>query len=103
MYLPINYQLVAFTLHRLLFHTTSSIYYWFQDSRIMKSAMDGSNETVLVTHGLRHPISITVDEWSQKLYWLDSDLGEIECVQFNGLNRKVSDESNSFVSWLISY
>lgn len=51
--------------------------------------MDGSDEKVLVSEGLRHPMSLTVDELSQKVYWMDCDLGEIESIQFNGNNRKV--------------
>ncbi|XP_065219614.1 vitellogenin receptor-like [Planococcus citri] len=72
----------------LLFHSLRVLHNQYEDSRIVKSSMDGSDETVLVSEGLRHPMSLTLDENSQKVYWTDCDLGEIESIQFNGNNRK---------------
>ncbi|XP_065217375.1 vitellogenin receptor Yl-like [Planococcus citri] len=73
----------------LLFHSLRALHNQYEDSRIIKSSMDGSDETDLVHEGLRHPMSLTVDESSQRVYWMDCDLGEIESIQFNGMNRKI--------------
>ncbi|XP_065210731.1 vitellogenin receptor-like [Planococcus citri] len=69
-----------------LFYSLGSVQHWYQHSRIMKASMDGSNERVLYGRNLRHPIALTVDELSEKVYWMDSDLGEIHTIQFNGKN-----------------
>lgn len=71
--------------------------FWVQNSkagdfeaRIFKSAMDGSDEHVLVNERLGFSNSLVVDEGSEKLYWLHVQLGRIESIQINGRGRKVS-------------
>ncbi|XP_065210729.1 vitellogenin receptor-like isoform X2 [Planococcus citri] len=69
-----------------LFYSLGPIQHWYQHSRIMKASMDGSNERILYMRNLRRPIALTVDELSEKVYWMDSDLGEIQSIQFDGKN-----------------
>lgn len=65
----------------------------YEESQILRSAMDGSAERVLVGEDLRYPTSLVVDELTERIYWLESDVHfAIKSVQFNGKNKKVSVE-----------
>ncbi|XP_065219395.1 vitellogenin receptor-like isoform X2 [Planococcus citri] len=74
-----------------LFYSLGPIQHWYQHSRIMKASMDGSNERILYMRNLRRPIALTVDELSEKVYWMDSDLSEIQSIQFDGKNWRISN------------
>lgn len=74
-------------------------------SCIIKAAMDGSNEHVFIHRNLRYAASLTVDEQSERIYWLDTELRKIESVQFDGNNREVGNYFKSMLrnSNLITY
>ncbi|XP_065210727.1 low-density lipoprotein receptor-related protein 1B-like [Planococcus citri] len=60
-----------------------------EESKIFRSAMDGSGERVLVGEDLRYPTSLVVDELTERVYWLETDVQfSIKSVQFNGKNKK---------------
>ncbi|XP_065204339.1 vitellogenin receptor-like [Planococcus citri] len=57
-------------------------------SYITKASMDGTNETDLYWDAA-HPISLTVDELSEMVFWMDVGQGGIHCIQFDGKNWKI--------------
>ncbi|KAL5004150.1 hypothetical protein ScPMuIL_017606 [Solemya velum] len=72
---------------------------WGDVSKIEISDLIGNNRRVLVSTNLGHPRGLSVDYEDNKLYWVDSQKDTIECVQFNGNNRRVvvvEDHTNFF-------
>ena len=72
----------------------------------MKSKMDGTNATTLVSTDIRDPCKsiasvepgylfcthladLAVDWISRKIYWADASLKKIEVMDMNGGNRKI--------------
>ncbi|XP_065209281.1 vitellogenin receptor Yl-like [Planococcus citri] len=86
----------------LLFTTKGAVDPLYHDSEILKASMDGSNLTSLYQGGITHPISLTVDETSEKVFWMDSDLGEIQSIGFDGKNWKKVFQSSQFNVFTIS-
>lgn len=60
-----------------------------KDSGIYKSQLNGNMIKTIIRGSVARPVRLTWDGVSQKLFWIDSELGTIESVDLNGLNRKV--------------
>lgn len=57
--------------------------------KILKLFMDGSSNMTLVEQGLKCPTSLTFDQKSQRLFWIDIPRNKVESVMTNNANRKV--------------
>ncbi|XP_065204428.1 vitellogenin receptor-like [Planococcus citri] len=88
----------------LLFTSVGTVWHHYSDARILKSSMDGSNQILFYEHRgkILHPISLTVDELSEKVFWIDPDLGEIDCIQFDGKNWRRIFQSRQLHVFAIS-
>ena len=53
------------------------------------SDLTGGNRRVLVQDNLIHPRGIAVDYEANSLYRVDSAKDTVECIEFNGNNRRV--------------
>uniref|UniRef100_H0ZG60 LDL receptor related protein 8 n=1 Tax=Taeniopygia guttata TaxID=59729 RepID=H0ZG60_TAEGU len=62
---------------------------WGDKARIEKAGLNGVGRQVLVTDNIEWPNGITLDLLNQRLYWVDSKLHSLSCIDFNGSNRKV--------------
>lgn len=61
------------------------------DQFIMKSNMDGSEEDMLLPdESFLNPVSLTIDELTEKLYWLEVAEQRLHSVSFDGSSRQVS-------------
>ena len=58
-------------------------------ARIESAAMDGTERTTLFNVGLGHPVALTIDKKSGKLFWADTELKRIESSDLEGGNREV--------------
>ncbi|XP_065209280.1 vitellogenin receptor-like [Planococcus citri] len=86
----------------LLFTAMGAVFHHHPYSRILKTSMDGSNQIPIYDGDIPHPISLTVDESSEKVFWIDSDLGEIQSIGFGGKNWKKIFRSSPFNVFTIS-
>ena len=58
---------------------------------IESSNLDGSNATIVISKNLYEPLSVAVDHWTAKLYWIDDAEGisyKIERSNLDGSNRE---------------
>lgn len=56
---------------------------------IMKSNMDGSEESVLLDVNFYYFISLAVDEWTETVYWLETFSKKLHSVSMYGSNKRV--------------
>lgn len=71
--------------------------YWVNNNHtnqpsIMRSNLDGSNRTVIVSEELYNPVGIAVDHFESKLYWVDDEEGihfKVEKSNLDGSERQV--------------
>ncbi|XP_031438138.1 low-density lipoprotein receptor-related protein 1B isoform X1 [Clupea harengus] len=59
-------------------------------SHIEEAAMDGSMRRVLLDKKLRRPTGLTIDYFTQRLYWADAELATIGSVRFDGSDPQES-------------
>ncbi|XP_027750517.1 low-density lipoprotein receptor-related protein 8 isoform X2 [Empidonax traillii] len=62
---------------------------WGDKAKIEKAGLNGVGRQVLVMDNIEWPNGITLDLLNQRLYWVDSKLHSLSCIDFNGSNRKV--------------
>ncbi|XP_048800560.1 low-density lipoprotein receptor-related protein 8 isoform X1 [Lagopus muta] len=62
---------------------------WGDKAKIEKAGLNGVGRQVLVSDNIEWPNGITLDLLNQRLYWVDSKLHSLSCIDFNGSNRKV--------------
>ncbi|XP_010285866.1 PREDICTED: low-density lipoprotein receptor-related protein 8-like [Phaethon lepturus] len=62
---------------------------WGDKAKIEKAGLNGVGRQVLVADNIEWPNGITLDLLNQRLYWVDSKLHSLSCIDFNGSNRKV--------------
>ncbi|XP_071897516.1 low-density lipoprotein receptor-related protein 8 isoform X2 [Anas platyrhynchos] len=62
---------------------------WGDKAKIEKAGLNGVGRRVLVADNIEWPNGITLDLLNQRLYWVDSKLHSLSCIDFNGSNRKV--------------
>ncbi|XP_065210711.1 low-density lipoprotein receptor-related protein 1B-like [Planococcus citri] len=55
---------------------------------IMKSNMDGSNESILLDMSFHYPITLTADEWAERVYWFEIQTQLLHSVGFDGNNKQ---------------
>jgi hypothetical protein len=58
-------------------------------SQIVRSNMIGDNQKIIVRENLSIVTGLTIDTQRSILYWADNYEATIECVDFNGGNRKI--------------
>ncbi|CAO2635827.1 Low-density lipoprotein receptor, partial [Lemmus lemmus] len=61
---------------------------WGTPAKIKKGGLNGVDIYSLVTEDIQWPNGITLDIPSGRLYWVDSKLHSISCIDVNGGNRK---------------
>jgi nidogen (entactin) len=63
---------------------------WNRDApKVEKASMDGTERTVLVNDGLGLPNGLTIDFDSNNVCWADAGTHKVECVNYDGRNRRV--------------
>lgn len=87
---------------------TSSMMYWTDwgaNAKIEKAEMDGSARLAILTRNLVWPNGLTIDQASNRLFWVDAKLDIIEASDLNGLNRHkiASSTSNIHPYGLVAY
>jgi integrin beta 2 len=53
-----------------------------------RTALDGSDRTVLVQQKIVYPYGVTVDYPTQHVYWVDTYLDFVERIDYDGSNRR---------------
>lgn len=61
-----------------------------KEPSIQRAYMNGFQKESLITTDIRMPNAITLDHYSQKLYWSDARFDKIERCEFDGSRRVVS-------------
>ena len=59
--------------------------YWTTDRGIMKAWMDGTNSVEIVS-GLRHPMGVTMDYESPRLFWVEQGSKKVQSSGSDGSN-----------------
>ena len=62
---------------------------WGVNPKIEKAAMDGSGRQSIVTGNIARPNGLTIDQATNRLYWVDAELDTIEMTDLNGASRQV--------------
>ena len=62
---------------------------WGVNPKIEKAAMDGSGRQSIVTGNIARPNGLTIDQATNRLYWVDAKLDTIEMTDLNGASREV--------------
>ena len=75
---------------------------WAENAKIERSFMDGSDRRSLISSSLSQPNGITIDYYSQKIYWSDSGLDKIEYSNFDGSSRTTLETSGSGLDYPFS-
>ena len=75
---------------------------WAENAKIERSFMDGSDRRTLISSSLSQPNGITIDYYSAKIYWSDSDLDKIEYSNYDGSGRTVLETSEIGVDYPFS-
>lgn len=87
-------MLAAFVHIRFMFWTD-----WAEDAKIERSFMDGNDRRTLISSSLSQPNGITIDYYSQKIYWSDSDLDKIEYSNYDGSGRTTLETMESGLNY----
>lgn len=58
-----------------------------ETAKIERSFMDGGGRRTLISSDLSQPSGITIDYLSERIYWTDSYLGNIEYANYDGTGR----------------
>uniref|UniRef100_A0A2C9KAN0 EGF-like domain-containing protein n=1 Tax=Biomphalaria glabrata TaxID=6526 RepID=A0A2C9KAN0_BIOGL len=87
--------------------------YWAdmgQTAKIERSLLDGTNRTTIVKSGISLPRDVTIDFVTHDVYWVDAIVDAIQCVTFDGENRRYIQTNtpnpyglsvfNSYVYWV---
>lgn len=69
---------------------------WGLPAKIEKGGLNGVDRYPLVTENIEWPNGITLDLTNQRLYWVDSKLHSLSCIDVTGQNRitVISDETH---------
>ena len=62
---------------------------WGANPKIEKAAMDGSSRQTIVTGNITWPNGLTIDQATNRLFWVDAKLDKIEVSDLNGGNRQL--------------
>lgn len=71
---------------------------WGEVPKIEVSDLIGNNRRVVVDEDMKKPRGLLVDAKDNKIYWVDNGKHTVECIQFNGMGRRVivQDDVSSF-------
>ena len=75
-----------------MFVVAFSIMYWTDwggNPKIEWAAMDGSARRTIATGNLGWPNGLTIDQPTNRLFWVDAKLDQIEVSDLNGGNRQL--------------
>ena len=75
---------------------------WAENAKIERSFMDGNDRRTLISSSLSQPNGITIDYYSQKIYWSDSDLDKIEYSNYDGSGRTALETMESGLNYPFS-
>lgn len=62
---------------------------WGKIPKIEQSYMDGSGRRTIIDSDISQPNTVTIDYYSEKIYWTDSDLDKIEYANYDGSEREL--------------
>ena len=62
---------------------------WGANPKIEQAAMDGSARRTIVAGDLVWPNGLTIDQLTNRLFWVDAKLDKIEVSDLNGGNRQL--------------
>jgi len=62
---------------------------WGTNPKIEQAEMDGSARRTIVTGNLVWPNGLTIDQLTNRLFWVDAKLDKIEVSDLNGRNRQL--------------
>jgi len=97
-YLPFEIHVCALSLFSsvvvvvVVFFLAFSMMYWTDwgaSPKIEQAEMDGSARRTIVTENLRWPNGLTIDQVTNRLFWTDAFLDNIEVSDLNGRNRQL--------------
>lgn len=71
---------------------------WGEVAKIEVSDLIGNNRRTVVSEDMRKPRGLLVDAKDNKIYWVDRGKHTVECIQFNGMGRRVivQDDVSNF-------
>jgi len=75
-----------------VFVVAFSIMYWTDwgaNPKIERAEMDGSARRTIATGNLGWPNGLTIDQPTNRLFWVDAKLDQIEVSDLNGGNRQL--------------
>lgn len=75
---------------------------WADDAKIERSFMDGNDRRTIISSSLSQPNGITIDYYSEKIYWADSDLDKIEYANYDGSSRTTLETARSGLEYPFS-
>jgi len=62
---------------------------WGANPKIERAEMDGSARRTIATGNLGWPNGLTIDQPTNRLFWVDAKLDQIEVSDLNGGNRQL--------------
>ena len=68
---------------------------WGETAKIERTFMNGEGRRTLISTGLDQPNGITIDYLSERIYWTDSVLENIEYAKYDGTERTVLETQAS--------
>lgn len=58
-----------------------------ENASLVRANLDGSSDTILVSHKITYPSGLTLDLPNEHVYWTDYYIDSIDRVDYNGKNR----------------
>ncbi|CAD6208044.1 GSCOCG00010318001-RA-CDS [Cotesia congregata] len=73
----------------LAWDSDNDMVYWtdVELDTISRAHLNGTNQTVVISHNLESPAGLALDWITKKLYWTDAGTNRIECSNLNGSMR----------------
>ena len=68
---------------------------WGANPKIEQAGMDGSARQAIVTENLGWPNGLTIDQPTNRLFWVDTKLDKIEVSDLNGRKRQLIMSSST--------
>lgn len=71
---------------------------WAHDYGLIKSSLDGSQQIDLVKTSLTSSTCVTIDLSTKKIYWIDARFNSLNCINYDGSDKRKLINSNSLFS-----
>lgn len=73
----------------LAWDSDDDMVYWtdVELDTISRAHLNGTNQTIVISHNLESPAGLALDWITKKLYWTDAGTNRIECSNLNGSMR----------------